>query len=95
MFSIWLTLGVVFLAVLAMTLTRLGPDLILLGCLTILLVAGIVLVKAAVAGFSNEGLMTVGVLFVIAAGLSRPARWGMWSRGFWAYRNPGRPPSCA
>ncbi len=69
--TIALTLGVVVLAIVALIMTRLGPDLILLGCLTILMVTGIVDPKAAVSGFSNEGVITVAALFIVAEGLEQ------------------------
>ncbi|MCA9117531.1 MAG: SLC13 family permease, partial [Planctomycetaceae bacterium] len=67
--QIALTLGVIAAAVFALVVLRAGPDLVLLGGLTILLVAGIVSPGEALAGFGNEGLVTVAVLFVIAEGL--------------------------
>lgn len=69
--EIALTLSVVALAVLAMMIHRGGPDLILLGSLTILIIAGVVPARAAMSGFANEGLLTVGVLFVVARGLEQ------------------------
>ncbi|MCA8999596.1 MAG: SLC13 family permease [Planctomycetaceae bacterium] len=70
-FEIALTLGVVLLAIVTLMATRLSPDLVLLGCLTVLLVTGVVQPKDAVTGFANEGLVTVAVLFVIAAGIEQ------------------------
>ncbi|QDT35351.1 SLC13 family permease [Thalassoglobus polymorphus] len=70
-FAITLTLGVVFVAIIAMMVSRAGPDLILLAGLTVLIVAGIVTPKAAVSGFANEGLISVAVLFIVAEGLEQ------------------------
>jgi di/tricarboxylate transporter len=53
----------------ALVYLRSSPDLVLLGGLTILLVAGVVDPREALAGFGNEGLITVAVLFVVAEGL--------------------------
>ena len=53
----------------ALVYLRSSPDLVLLGGLTILLVAGVVDPHEALAGFGNEGLITVAVLFVVAEGL--------------------------
>ncbi|MBT8401331.1 MAG: SLC13 family permease [Rhodothermia bacterium] len=47
------------------------PDLVLLGSLGILLVAGVVTPVQAFAGFSNSAVLAVGALFIVAAGLQR------------------------
>ena len=49
--------------------SRLSPDLIMVGGLTVLLLTGVIDVGDALSGFSNEGMITVGVLYVIVAGL--------------------------
>ena len=65
----WFSLGVVVLVLTLLAATRLGTDLVLLSGLTLLLVTGILEAKEALAGFANEGMITVGVLFVVAAGV--------------------------
>lgn len=70
-FGIVLTLSVVVVAIIAMIVSRAGPDLILLAGLTVLIVAGVVTPKAAVSGFANEGLISVAVLFIVAEGLEQ------------------------
>lgn len=45
-------------------------DVIFLGALSLFAVVGIITPAEAVAGFSNEGMLTVGALFVVAAGLT-------------------------
>lgn len=47
------------------------PDLILLGGLGLLLLAGIVTPEEAFAGFSNSAVLTVAALFVVASGVER------------------------
>ena len=66
--------GIAVLAVIGIILvllitTQLSVDLILLAGLTILLVFGIIDAEVALAGFSNEGMLTVAALYVVAAGL--------------------------
>lgn len=56
-------------ALLAMVFTRLAPHLVMFGVLTVLSLSGILSAKEALIGFSNEGLITVAAMFVIAAGL--------------------------
>lgn len=64
------TLIVVGLVLLALALTRLGADLILLGAALTLMVSGILEPDEAFVGFSNPGVITVAVLYVVAAGLT-------------------------
>ncbi len=67
--EIALTLAVLTSVVLALSFLRVGPDLVLLGGLTLLLVSGVVEAEAALKGFANPGLVAVAVLFVVAEGL--------------------------
>ena len=67
--QILLTLGVITATTYALVGLRAAPDLVLLGGLTILIVAGVVQPRDALAGFANEGLITVAVLYVVAEGL--------------------------
>ena len=74
----WYTIGVVVLVLIALARNWAGPDIILLGGLTLLMSAGLfsragLLPDAAAAfkGFGNSGPITVGVLYVVVAGLIR------------------------
>ncbi|MCA8989284.1 MAG: SLC13 family permease, partial [Planctomycetaceae bacterium] len=69
--EIGFTLAVVFGSIVAMIRSRIGPDLILISALAFLLLAGIVDAEQALKGFANPGLFTVGVLFVVAEGLTQ------------------------
>src|SRR5690606_77745 len=53
----------------ALALTRVAPDLILAAALTVLIVGGVLPAADALAGLANPGLATVGVLYVVVAGL--------------------------
>lgn len=64
-----LTLATVLAVLLALTLTSVGPDLVMIAALTFLLSSGVLDTRQALAGFANEGLITVGVLFIVATGL--------------------------
>lgn len=48
---------------------RFPPDMILLSALALLLIGGILTPNEALAGFSNPGVVTIGILFVVVAGL--------------------------
>jgi hypothetical protein len=50
---------------------KIGADSVMLISLTLFMVAGIVTVSQGVAGFANEGLLTVMVLFIVASGISK------------------------
>ena len=65
----WTTLAVVTLVVGLLIFTRNSPDVILLGGLILLLTAGILTPAEAFSGLANPGMITVGVLFVVAAAL--------------------------
>ncbi|MGH8497064.1 MAG: SLC13 family permease [Gammaproteobacteria bacterium] len=65
----WLTLGVLAGCIGGMLFTRVAPDMLLTAGLVLLLTTGVVTPGQAVAGFSNEGMLTVAVMYVIAAGL--------------------------
>ena len=65
----WFTLAVVALCFGALTFSRVGPDMILVGGVTLLLLSGVLTPQEALSGMSNEGMITIGMLYVVAAGL--------------------------
>ena len=65
----WLTVGVIGAMVLVMAFNLAGPDLVLIGGLTVLLAAGVIAPSQAFVGFSNPAVITIAVLFVVAAGI--------------------------
>ena len=65
----WFTLGVVALCFALLARNRAPPDITMAGGLTLLLVAGILTPAQALAGFANEGMVTVGVLYVVVTGI--------------------------
>jgi di/tricarboxylate transporter len=64
-----LTVLVIAGAFLTLVFTRLAADVVFLGALAILLVAGVLTPGEALRGFSSQGMITVGVLYVVVAGL--------------------------
>lgn len=64
-FSVAVVLGVLGLLI----TTSFATDFVILAGLGILMAAGILSPEQALSGFSNEGVITVAVLFVVAAGL--------------------------
>ena len=73
----WLTVGVVALLITGMARNWGPPDLLALGSLTLLIAVGqmtgtekLPTPKEAISSFGSPGLITVGVLFVLVAGLT-------------------------
>ncbi len=65
----WLTIGLTLGVLLALVFTSFTSDIVLMAALIILSFAGILDAKTALAGFSNEGLITVAAMFIVAAGI--------------------------
>lgn len=65
----WLTLAVVASTIGMLMATRLAPDLVLVGAVTVLMLTGVLSPGEALQGFASTGLATVAVLYVVAAGL--------------------------
>jgi len=66
----WIALAVIAGCLLALIFSRRPPDMILCGGVVVLLLLGVLSPKEALAGMSNEGMVTVGVLFIVAQALS-------------------------
>ena len=66
----WFSLAVVATALGLLILTRLAADLVLIGAVVALLLSGVLASEEALAGLSNEGMVTVAALFIVAAGVS-------------------------
>jgi di/tricarboxylate transporter len=65
----WITL-VVLAGILAILLTTtIAADIVMLAGVTVLLLTGVLSTSQALAGFANEGMMTVAVLYIVVAGL--------------------------
>ena len=68
-FDAWLALAVVAGVLGLLATSRMSPDVILGGGLMLLLLGGVITTEDALAGFSNEGMITIALLFVVAAGV--------------------------
>ena len=66
----WFTIACVVLMFLLLIRTRIGPEFIVTGTLVLLLTVGILDPAEALVGLSNQGMVTVAVLFVVAAGIA-------------------------
>lgn len=65
----WLTLITTSAVLLTLIMTRVRPHIAMLTALTVLLLTGVIDASQAFSGFSNNGLLTVAAMFVVAAGL--------------------------
>ncbi len=65
----YLTLTVVFLVLLGLIFSKVATDIILMSALAVLIVSGVLTPMEGLAGFSNPGVMTIAVLYVVASGL--------------------------
>lgn len=65
----WYTLGIVTLCFVGLSVKSYAADVVMIGGLTLLLAAGILTPQEALSGLANEGMVTVGVLYVVVSGL--------------------------
>jgi Citrate transporter len=71
---LWETIFTVFVLLgmfAALISDRIGADSVMLVALTLFMVTGIITVQQGLEGFSNEGVLTVMILFVVAEGISK------------------------
>jgi len=68
-FDAWLTLAVIMFIIGMLIFTRIAPDVLLIGGVVILLVFNVLTPKEALIGMSNQGMITVGVLYIVVAGM--------------------------
>ena len=64
-----LTAAVVVGLLAALIVTRAAPEALFVSALAVLLLAGVVTPSEAFSGFSNEGVITVAILYVVVSGL--------------------------
>ena len=71
--SLWkiiYTSFVLLIMFVALISDKVGADMVMMVALTLLMASKIITIQEALEGFANEGLLTVLVLFVVAAGIS-------------------------
>ncbi len=67
----WLAIAVAIAALCGNAFTTLPADIVFLGAAAVLFLSGVLDEKAALAGFSNSGMITVGVLYIVVSGLQQ------------------------
>ena len=65
----WLTISILVATFGLLLLTRIPPVAVFLGALTMSVTLGLVPLDESLMGFSNSGVLTVGALFMVAAGM--------------------------
>ena len=65
----WITIATVIAMFSILAFTKLPAELVFMGAMTVLYTSGVLSVEEALAGFSAESVVTIGVLFVVIAGL--------------------------
>lgn len=65
----WITIVTVFSMFTVLLFTKWRSDIVFLGAIGVLFVTGVLDAKEAFSGFSSTSVVTVGVLFVVVAGL--------------------------
>lgn len=65
----WFVLGVILICLILLVGTSLSVDIILFAGLAVIFITGILPAEQALSGFSNEGMLTVAALYIVAAGL--------------------------
>ncbi|MGC1951929.1 MAG: SLC13 family permease [Gammaproteobacteria bacterium] len=64
-----LTLAVVGCVIGLLIFTRIASDVVMIAGVTVLMLAGVLSRDQALSGLANEGMVTVGVLYIVVAGL--------------------------
>ncbi len=66
----WISLAVITACLLGLVFSRRPPDMVLCAGVLVLLISNVLTPQEALAGMSNEGMITVAVLFIVARALS-------------------------
>lgn len=65
----WIVLGIILCCLALLISTSISVDIILFAGLAVIFIFGIIPAEHALSGFSNEGMLTVAALYIVAAGL--------------------------
>jgi di/tricarboxylate transporter len=68
-FEVWLMIGILATTFALLIFTKLPPAAVFLGALTLTITFRLAPLEASLKGFSNPGVLTIGALFMIAAGM--------------------------
>ena len=65
----WLTVAILAAIFAALLWTKIPPVTVFLGALTLCITFGLAPLDRSLAGFANSGVLTIGALFMVAAGM--------------------------
>lgn len=65
----YIVIAIVFVTIIALAKEIMRPGLIFFSAATILMATGIISDKEVLAGFSNKGMITIGILFLVSEGI--------------------------
>ncbi|HSC48317.1 MAG TPA: SLC13 family permease [Gammaproteobacteria bacterium] len=68
-FNGWISIGVTLACLFTLATTQFGTDVVMMGGLTVLMLTQVIGPQDALSGFANESLLSIGALYVVAAGL--------------------------
>jgi len=69
-FDAWFSISIVVFCFATLMFSRVSPDIVMSAGLSLLLVFEVLTPEEALAGFANEGMLTVAVLYIVVAGLT-------------------------
>lgn len=70
-FDFWYTAIIIVLMTTFLILEKFEAEIVVFSTLTVLILGGVIDVKEAFAGYSNDGMLTVGLLFVVAGAMQK------------------------
>jgi len=94
-FEGYFVLAVIFIMIIALVYDWMRPGLLLFSALVILMATGVITSKESLAGFSNKGMLTVAVLFLVSEGVRQTGALNIVARAFLPKRRGKMPVTLA
>ncbi|RKD88338.1 SLC13 family permease [Mangrovibacterium diazotrophicum] len=81
-FEGYFVLGVIIIMIVALIYDLMRPGLLLFSALMVLMATGVINTEESLAGFSNKGMLTVAVLFLVSEGVRQTGALNILGRAF-------------
>ncbi len=78
----YFVVAVIIMMIIALFYDLMRPGLILFSALVVLMATGVITSRESLAGFSNKGMLTVGVLFLVSEGVRQTGGLNVIARAF-------------